>query len=173
MATAFEELRVLQDAEAVADEIWREVAGREPFAREVVGGPLARSADSIGANIAEAFGRFHYGEKLQFLYYARGSLFETKYWLNRALARELMASDQVQDYVSRLTSLARQLNAFAGNLKTQRNGNRAKLKTLREAAAEYVTDIRHEVVGSLFSEAELEWLQTVLIYNLRSPISNL
>jgi four helix bundle protein len=59
MATAFEELRVLQDAEAVADEIWQQVVGWDPFAREVVGGQLARAADSVGANIVEAFGRFH------------------------------------------------------------------------------------------------------------------
>ena len=121
MATSFEELRVLREAEAVADGIWQEVSGWEPFAREVVGGQLARAADSIGANVAEAFGRFHYGEKLQFLYYARGSLFETKYWLNRTLARDLAPSDQVQDYVSRLTTLARQFNAFAGSVKAQRH----------------------------------------------------
>jgi four helix bundle protein len=113
VAIRFEELRVLQAAEAVADDIWRQVVRWDPFARDVVGGQLARAGDSIGANISEAFGRFHYGEKLQFLYYARGSLFETKYWLNRALTRDLMPSPQVQDYASQLTDLARQLNAFA------------------------------------------------------------
>jgi four helix bundle protein len=65
MALKFEELRVLQAAEGVADSIWRQVVRWDPFAREVVGGQLARAADSVGANIAEAFGRFHYGEKLQ------------------------------------------------------------------------------------------------------------
>ena len=58
MATSFEELRVLHEAEAIADEIWQEVIGWESFAREVVGGQMARAADLIGANIAEAFGRF-------------------------------------------------------------------------------------------------------------------
>ena len=116
MGVGLEDLRVLQDAEQVADGIWRQVVGWDAFARDVVGGQLARAADSIGANIAESFGRFHYGEKLQFLYYARGSLFEAKYWLNRALERHLMASERVQEYATRLTGLARQLNAFAGSL---------------------------------------------------------
>ena len=74
MVLRFEELRVLQAAEAVADGIWRQVVRWDRFARDVVGGQLAKAADSIGANTAEAYGRFHYGEKLQFLYYARGSL---------------------------------------------------------------------------------------------------
>jgi four helix bundle protein len=152
MATSLEELRVLKDAETVADGIWKLVVRWEPFARDVVGGQLARAADSIGANVAEAYGRFHYGEKLQFLYYARGSLFETKYWLNRALTRGLVVTDQVQHYALQLTEVARQLNAFASSIKDQRRGKPAQNK-VREAAVEYMTD------ASLFGEAELEWLQ--------------
>jgi four helix bundle protein len=117
MALKFEELRVLQAAEVVADGLWRLVGRWEPFAREVVGGQMARAADSIGANIAEAYGRFHYGEKLQFLYYARGSLFETKYWLNRARERNPIPPALAEEYASQLTDLARQLNAFATDLK--------------------------------------------------------
>jgi len=160
-AIKFEELRVLQAAEAIADGIWRQVVRWDPFAREVVGGQLARAVDSIGANIAEAFGRFHFGEKLQFLYYARGSLFETKYWLNRARTRDLMPSAQVQDYASQLTELARQLNAFAATLKAQRRGSQPQPKTMREAATAYVTDWLDDEPVPLFTEEELEWLQAI------------
>jgi four helix bundle protein len=161
MAMKFEELRVLKAAEAVADGIWQQVVRWDPFAREVVGGQLVRAVDSIGANIGEAFGRFHYGEKLQFLYYARGSLFETKYWLNRTLARDLMPSAQVQDYASQLTDPVRQLDAFAGSMKAQRRGSRAQPPTIREAAAEYVSDWPSDTSAPLFTEEELEWLQAV------------
>ncbi|MCB0211362.1 MAG: four helix bundle protein, partial [Anaerolineae bacterium] len=89
MGIELEDLRVLQSAESVADEVWKFVVSWDKFARDVVGGQLARATDSIGANIAESFGRFHYGEKLKFLYYARGSLFETNYWLNRSSKRNL------------------------------------------------------------------------------------
>ena len=161
MALKFEELRVLQTAEAVADGIWRQVVRWDSFAREVVGGQLARAADSVGANIAEAFGRFHYGEKLQFLYYARGSLFETKYWLNRARTRNLMPVAQVEDYASRLTDLARQLNAFAATLKAQRRGSRTQPKTIREAATEYATDWPGNAPMPLFTDDELKWLEAI------------
>lgn len=120
MAVTFEELKVLKSAEEIADSIWKQVSKWDEFARDVVGKQITRSADSIGANIAESFGRFNFGEKIQFLYYSRGSLFETKYWLNRTSARELMDVSDVQKYVADLTSLARQLNAFASGLKTVR-----------------------------------------------------
>jgi len=159
MVLKFEELEVLRAAEDVADGIWRQVVRWKPFARDVVGGQLAKASDSIGANIAEAYGRFHYGEKLQFLYYARGSLFETKYWLNRARERNLMPPAEVQEYVSQLTDLARRLNAFAADLKAKRQGSQTQPKTVRETATEYVTDWPLP----LFTQKELEWLQTTNI----------
>jgi len=169
-ALRFEDLRVLQAAEVFADDIWREVVRWDSFAREVVGGQLARAADSIGANIAEAFGRFHYGEKLQFLYYARGSLFETKYWLNRALTRGLMPPAKVQHYAAQLTDQARQLNAFATSLKTQRHSSHSPSKSIRESAEDYTFDSLDIIPLPLFSEEQLTWLATGP--NTQYPIPN-
>jgi four helix bundle protein len=161
MTLKFEDLRILQAAEAVADSIWEQVVRLDPFVRNSVGGQLARAADSIGANIAEAFGRFHYGEKLQFLYFARGSLFETKYWLNRILARDLMPSDQVQEYASQLSNLARQLNAFASSLRAQRLGNQPRTKSVAEAPAEYIGIYQDYFPESIITDSELKWLHTL------------
>jgi len=52
MSLKFEELRILQAAEATADGIWKQVVQWDPFVRDVVGKQLARAADSIGAIIA-------------------------------------------------------------------------------------------------------------------------
>lgn len=156
MATSFEDLRILQSAEGCADKIWKQVVHWEEFARDVVGKQMARASDSIGANIAESFGRFNFGEKLQFLYYARGSLFETKYWLNRAKTRDLMSALDVQEYTSRLTDIAKQLNSFAESLKTQRSGG----KTIRELAAEYNVELPDHFPEQLFDESDLEWLRS-------------
>ena len=153
MAT-FEDLQILKSAEAVADSIWKGVSQWDNFAKDVVGKQLARAADSIGANIAESFGRYSFGEKLQFLYYARGSLFETKYWLNRVRERGLMKPDEVTAYVENLTQLARQLNTFASGLKTVRADQPAK-KSVRESAPQYVTSADSE---NLFTEEDLEFL---------------
>lgn len=156
MATSFEDLRTLKAAEESADKIWKQVVQWDEFARDVVGKQMARAADSLGANIAESFGRFNFGEKLQFLYYARGSLFETKYWLNRAKVRELMPYSDVQEYISRLTDIAKQLNAFAESLKSQRSSG----KTIRELAAEYKVELSAGLPETLFDENDLKWLQS-------------
>lgn len=158
MSTSFEDLRVLKSAEEIADTVWKHVVQWDDFPKDVVGKQIARATDSIGANVAEAFGRFNFGEKLQFLYYARGSLFETKYWLNRAKARNLMPSESVQEYTTQLSSITRQLNAFAESLKTQRADS--KTKTIRELAAEYKVDLPGDFPETLFDESDLQWLQS-------------
>jgi len=157
VSTTFEDLRVLKSAEEIADSIWKVVIQWDAFAKDVVGKQITRSADSVGANIAESFGRFNFGEKLQFLYYSRGSLFETKYWLNRTKMRELMKPDEVDEYVKKLTDLARQLNTFAGGLKAVRAEQKSK-PAIREEQAEYLTISLSDIPDPLFNEADLHWL---------------
>jgi four helix bundle protein len=144
MATELGDFRILKTAEGIADAVWKQVVDWDKFARDVVGKQLARATDSIGANIAESFSRFNYGEKLQFLYYSRGSLFETKYWLNRALIRDLMQAEEVKDYAGRLTEIARQLNSFASSLKTKRSDSKLKTKTVCEPGAKYAFEALSE-----------------------------
>lgn len=159
MPLAFEDMRVLQSAEVIADEAWKLVLGWQPFARDAMGKQLVQAADSIGANVAEAFGRYHYGEKLTFLYYARGSLFETKYWLNRAGARDLVSDEVLRSTVERLSELARQLNALVTSTRQQRTTSSPAAKAVREAAAGYGS-LDHWP-DALFSEPELTWFSTL------------
>jgi four helix bundle protein len=75
---SFEEMPVWQKAHKLAVEIFHV---SEHFPRKEDYGltsQLRRAALSIPANIAEAFGRFHYKDKLNFYYNSRGSANETK-----------------------------------------------------------------------------------------------
>lgn len=161
MPTSLEDVRVLKNAEQIADAIYKVASGWDDFAKDVVGKQISRAADSIGANIAESFGRFHFGEKIQFLYYARGSVFEAKYWLNRASARELMSSVDSQSYVTRLTDIARQLNLYVSSLKGQRSGEITVAKTIKENPVEYLTSrLPDEFPNILFDETDFVWLES-------------
>lgn len=158
MAGAMEDLRVLRVAEDIADGIWRDMAGWNNFARDVVGKQLARAADSIGANIAESYGRYNYGEKLQFLYYARGSLFEAKYWVNRAAARQLLSPPAAEAYAKRLSELARQLNQFAAAIKRQRSDEKKSPRKLGEPSSPYLITSEQSDDRPLFTPAELDFI---------------
>jgi hypothetical protein len=67
-----------------------------------------------------------------------------------------MKPDEVQEYVNRLTDLARQLNTFAGSLKTIRAEH--KPKSVREDQGEYLTISLEDIPFPLFSEEEFNWL---------------
>ena len=158
MAMELEDFEVLRLAETLADEIWQHVIGWETFVRDTIGGQVARAVDSIGANIAESYGRFHYGEKINHLYYARGSLFETKYWLNRCRARHLLKPELASSYAERLTEIARQINRFTKHLKSHRSDSSKPTRTLREPAIEYV--VRDEEHEPIFTDADFKWLNS-------------
>jgi len=85
LRTNFENLRVYQLSEELADRIWDIVIGWDNFAKDTVGKQVVRSADSIGANLAEGEGRGSYQDNRRFIKIARGSLQETQHWLRRAL----------------------------------------------------------------------------------------
>jgi four helix bundle protein len=126
MLVKFDELKVLQVAEELADELWDIVIKWDEFLKNTIGQQLVRAVDSIGDNIAESYGRYHYGEKIQFLYYSRGRLFESKYWLNRANKRQLITPDVFDSIAKRLSTLVHQLNTFLKSIKGQRKGSKVR-----------------------------------------------
>ncbi|QSJ16843.1 four helix bundle protein [Nostoc sp. UHCC 0702] len=108
----FQELRVYKLAEKLADEIWQIVEKWDMFAKNTMGTQMVRSADSIGANIAEGVGRGSYQDNKRFVRIARGSLNETQHWLRRAYTRNLLTFEQIDKLKLMINDLAPQLNAY-------------------------------------------------------------
>lgn len=109
---SIEELEVYQLSMLLADDIWTIVLSWEYFQRNTIGNQLVRSADSISANIAEGYGRFFYKENRQFLYYARGSLLETKTWLTKSESRKLIEKETSVVLLNKLRTIHIKLNAY-------------------------------------------------------------
>ncbi len=110
--TNFPRLDVYKLAEKLADEIWNLVIKWDALAKDTVGKQIIRSADSIGANIAEGDGRGSYQDHRRFIKIARGSLYETKHWLRRAYTRQLLTSTQVETLKPIIDELSPRLNAY-------------------------------------------------------------
>jgi four helix bundle protein len=114
----FEELRVYQLAEKLADEVWETVLTWDSLARRTVGEQLIRAADSIGANIAEGEGRGSYQDNRRFVKIARGSLKETQHFLRRAFRRNLLRPEHVDSLKTKTDALAPMLNAYLNSIGT-------------------------------------------------------
>ena len=153
------DLKMMQDAEHLADAVWKMVISWNSFAKDALGVQIVKAADSVGANIAESFGRFHYGEKLQFLYYARGSVFESKYWLNRTLQRRLIRPVEHQTYADLLTSIARQINGFARDMKARRSTRSAPTQLRESNPVYHVLQRESPEETVIFSDFQLRWLE--------------
>ena len=112
----FENLRIYELSEKLADKVWDAVLRWDGLARDTVGKQLVRSADSIGANIAEGSGRGSSQDYRRFLRISRGSLYETLHWLRRAYKRKLLTAKQTTELRLIISELSPTLNAYLGQV---------------------------------------------------------
>lgn len=111
-----DELRVYTLAEELADQSWELVLSWDGFSRNTVGSQLIRAADSVGANIAEGFGRASRADHQRFIRIARGSLYEVRHFLRRADKRGLVPAASRQRLLGLMETLPRTLNAYLKSL---------------------------------------------------------
>lgn len=75
------------------------------------------ATDSVGANIVEGYGRFHYLDRIKFMYNTRGSLLESKYWFDLIVKRGLLNDKLLQEeYHEIFNTLKPKLNNFINSL---------------------------------------------------------
>ncbi len=74
--------------------VWDLVIRWDNFAKFTVGKQLVESTDSISANVAEGFGRYHKRDKIKFYHYSNGSLFESIDWINKSMHRGLITPEE-------------------------------------------------------------------------------
>jgi four helix bundle protein len=107
-----EELQVYQNSMEMAEKIWSIVMEWDYFVKDTVGKQLVKAADSIAANLSEGFGRYHYKENINFSYYSRGSLFETKTWLKKAVTRNLITRPEFDLFDQQIEDIGIRLNNY-------------------------------------------------------------
>jgi four helix bundle protein len=122
MFEELEKVRVYKISVELGDSVWREVVKWDNFCKITIGRQLVDAADSISANIAESFGRYHQKDVVNFLYISRGSLYETKSWLEKARERKLISDAGSKVLLKLLDDLAPQLNSYIAYKKKRKAG---------------------------------------------------
>jgi four helix bundle protein len=119
--TLLEDMSVYKLIVPLTDEVWETVKSWKSFEKETIGMQWVRAMDSVGANTAEGFGRFHYGEKIKFYYYARGSVLESQYWIKRAHKRNLIDERMARRHLFALQSINKELNLLIKMCKSKKS----------------------------------------------------
>jgi four helix bundle protein len=95
---------------AFGNEVWGNVIKWDYFARDTIGKQFVNAADSISANIAEGFGRYHKKDKIKFYYYSFGSIKECTDWCNKAMIRNLINEETYKRFSLLLENLPREVH---------------------------------------------------------------
>lgn len=107
-----EDISAYQASSSLSDKVWEAVASWDWLAKKTIGSQFVDAIDSIAANIAEGFGRFHKRDKQKFCYNARGSVYESAHWCKKAYARKLLTEADYQEIISILRKLPKDINTL-------------------------------------------------------------
>jgi len=90
--------------------VWNIILKWDWFAKTHVGGQFVEAIDSISANIAEGFGRYHKKDKIKFYRYSQGSIKESFDWNEKSKVRLLLNTEVYNYILNKLQKLPKELN---------------------------------------------------------------
>lgn len=123
MGESFEGLKVWQKAHELMLFVHQEVAPVLPKDEKWnLADQIRRSSKSIGADIAEGYGRFYYKDRVRFCYNARGSLSETENHLIVARDLKYISPALCQRGRDITAETQRLLNGYTDYLKREQPG---------------------------------------------------
>ena len=117
MKSRIEDLEIYKTAIDLSDKIWKIVITWEKFEKNTIGSQLIRAIDSVGANLSEGYGRGSKIDNARFAKIARGSLFETKYWLILSHNRKLISQDELDLLFEVIEKLQPRISSYINYLK--------------------------------------------------------
>jgi len=115
--STLDNLEVYKIAVSISDIAWKVYNQLPKTHRFHIGDQLLRCSDSIGANIAEGNGRFHFKDKLNFIFNSRGSLIEGYHWISLLKKRKLIDHKTHDEYIALLNEENKKINGYINYLK--------------------------------------------------------
>lgn len=117
-----EDYRLSRELSAIAWEIFCEMNWQD---KKVIGDQFVRAIDSVGANIAEGYFRFHYLDKIKFYYISRASLAEAcEHWTELLRERSLITEEKYTTIKNISKTLSIKLNNFIATTYNSKQGQK-------------------------------------------------
>ncbi len=107
-----EELFVYQTSRKLSDSAWILYESLDWKDKKIMGDQYITAVDSVGANIAEGYGRYHYLDRIKFYYNARASLIEAKHWSSLLFKREKILKKNYEEFIACAQHAHAQLNTY-------------------------------------------------------------
>lgn len=90
--------------------------------KKIMGDQFIEAADSVGANIAEGYGRYHYLDKIKFYYNARASFLEAcDHWLELFYERKKIEEEPFEKIKAIAEKFSIKLNNFIATTYNAKN----------------------------------------------------
>lgn len=119
MPNSLQELEVYQLAREIAALAWKIYNQLPKNFQYNIGNQFLNAADSISANIAEGYGRYHFKESINFNMYARGSAFESKDWIEKLKERNLCEMTDALAFEELTQQVIIKINAYNKYLRSR------------------------------------------------------
>lgn len=135
----FEGLDFYRDSLKLLKAAYRLAGSLPDYERYNLADQLRRAVVSIGLNIAEGYGRYHFLDRLRFMYIARGSLNETLSCFVIAEQLEYCDAAQLEWTRQLVSSIEKNLNGYCRSIRQlQQGGDEFGVRYTAEEQAFYI-----------------------------------
>lgn len=118
------DLEVYQLARELSEIGWEMYKDLDWQIKKIMGDQFIEAVDSVGANIAEGYSRFHYLDKIKFYYTGRASLSECNdHWLELLCEREKVKDENRKKFKTIAEQLSIKLNNFITTTYNSKNNS--------------------------------------------------
>lgn len=116
--------RLARELSRIGWDIYKDLDWRD---KKIMGDQFIESTDSVGANIAEGYKRFHYLDKIKFYYNSRASLSESNaHWLELLYERKKIKVKIYKEFKAVERELSIKLSNFIAS--TYKSKNEGKIR---------------------------------------------